>query len=77
MIIEAKELKDIGIRLKELRIRKGFTSYERFAVEYELSRMQYWRIEEGKTNITFRSLISILNIHNISLEKFFSENFLD
>ncbi len=75
MIYEAKELKKIGNKLKKLRIKKGFSSYEKFAVEYELSRMHYWRIEEGKTNITIRSLIIILNIHKISLEKFFGESF--
>jgi transcriptional regulator with XRE-family HTH domain len=77
MIQEAKELKNIGEKLKKLRIKKGYTSYERFAIEFELSRMQYWRIEEGRTNITFRSLIAILNIHKISIEKFFSDNYLD
>lgn len=73
MIQEKEGLKKIGSKLKELRIKKGFGSYEKFAIEYEISRMQYWRIEEGKTNITFRTLISILNIHDISLKDFFSD----
>ncbi len=75
MLNEAKELKKIGDKLKKLRIKKGFSSYEKFAVEFELSRMHYWRIEEGKTNLTIRSLITILNIHKISLENFFSQSF--
>jgi transcriptional regulator with XRE-family HTH domain len=75
MIYEEKELKKIGKKLKKLRIKKGFSSYEKFAVEYELSRMQYWRIEEGKTNLTIRSLVTILNIHKISMERFFAESF--
>lgn len=70
---EARELKKIGDKLKKLRIKKGFSSYEKFAIEYGLSRMHYWRIEEGKTNITIRSLITILSIHKISIEKFFAE----
>jgi transcriptional regulator with XRE-family HTH domain len=73
MMQEAKELKKIGENLKKLRIENGYSSYEKFAIENELSRMHYWRIEEGRTNITLRSLINILNIHKISLEKFFSE----
>ncbi len=63
--------KEIGFRLKELRIRKGYSSYENFALEYDLSRMQYWRIEKGLANLTMRSLITLLNIHEISIEEFF------
>jgi transcriptional regulator with XRE-family HTH domain len=73
MIYEAKELKKIGDKLKRIRINNGYTSYEKFAIENEISRMQYWRIEEGKTNLTIRSLIAILNIHKITMEKFFEE----
>lgn len=75
MLNEVKELKRIGDELKRLRIKNGYTSYEQFAVENNLSRMQYWRMEEGKTNLTFRSLITVLNIHKISLEKFVADDF--
>jgi len=51
---------------------KGFSSYERFAIEYDLSRMHYWKIEKGLANITIRTLINILNIHQITLEEFFN-----
>lgn len=74
MITESKELEKIGKKLEALRVRNGYKSYEDFAIKNDLSRMQYWRIEKGKTNITLRSLIVILNIHNISLEDFFSQN---
>ncbi|HNU47388.1 MAG TPA: helix-turn-helix transcriptional regulator [Bacteroidia bacterium] len=67
-----KNLKLIGQALKELRIRKGWKSYETFAIENDLDRKQYWRIESG-TNITLKSLIRILNIHRISLHQFFME----
>lgn len=73
MITEDKELKKIGEKLKRLRIKKKFKSYESFAVEFGLSRMQYWRMEEGKTNVTIRSLIKVLNIHKITIEEFFSD----
>ncbi len=68
---EKKNLKEIGERLKMLRIKKGYTSYETFAIDNDLSRMQYWRIEKGKTNITMKSLINLLNIHEITVEDFF------
>jgi len=48
--IESK-IKAISNKLKELRISKGYTSYETFAFENELNRVQYWRIESGQ-NIT-------------------------
>lgn len=64
-------LHEIGQRLKYLREKKGYTSYERFAIEYNLSRMHYWKIEKGKANITIRTLINILSIHEISIEEFF------
>jgi transcriptional regulator with XRE-family HTH domain len=68
---EKEICKEIGNKLKNLRISNGYSSYENFAVEHDLSRMQYWRIEKGLTNITIRSLIKLLNIHKITIEDFF------
>ncbi len=61
----------IADKLERMRIEKGFTSYENFAIEYGISRMQYWRMEKG-TNFTFESLLKILDAHKISLGEFFS-----
>jgi len=61
----------IGNRLRELRKSKGYTSYENFAFDHDIPRMQYWRLEKGKTNITIRSLERILNIHEIAFKDFF------
>jgi transcriptional regulator with XRE-family HTH domain len=69
---EEKLLKEIGARLKKLRVKKGYNSYESFAIDFDLSRMQYWRMENGKTNLTIRSLLKLLDIHNINIEDFFS-----
>ena len=71
MITESETLLEIGKRLKVLRELKGFTSYERFAIEYDISRMHYWQIEKGKSNVTIKTLIKILNIHEITIENFF------
>jgi transcriptional regulator with XRE-family HTH domain len=65
-------LKDIGSKLAELRRKKGYTSHESFAYDHDIPRMHYWRIESGKTNLTIRSLMKILAIHNITLQQFFS-----
>ena len=75
----AKELestdKRIGLvsaKIKSLRLQAGYTSAQRFAYDKELDRVQYWRVESGTTNITLKTLLKILDIHNISLGDFFS-----
>ncbi len=72
---DEKILKEIGARVKKLKIKGGYSSHESFAVNNDLSRMQYWRIEKGIANITIKSLLRILAIHKISLEDFFADNF--
>ena len=62
----------IANKIKELRIKKGYSSHENFAWDNNLNRVQYWRIEKG-SNITLKTLISILNIHQISLNDFFRD----
>lgn len=64
-------LERIGSKLTELRKQKGYTSHEDFAYDFDIPRVQYWRIEKGKTNVTVKSLCKILTIHKITLEEFF------
>jgi transcriptional regulator with XRE-family HTH domain len=66
-------LERIGLRLTELRKQKGYSSHEDFAYDYELPRVQYWRIEKGKANVTIRSLYRILAIHKLTVEDFFCQ----
>ncbi|MBA3898831.1 MAG: XRE family transcriptional regulator [Bacteroidetes bacterium] len=68
----SEQLKSIGHKLKQLRIDKGYKSYETFALEHNLDRKQYWRIEFG-TNITIKSLILVLEAHNLTLQEFFRD----
>ena len=63
---------NIANKIKELRIKKGYTSHENFAWDHNLNRVQYWRIEKG-SNITLKTLITILDIHQISLSDFFKD----
>ena len=65
-------LKKIAKRLRELRVDAGYTSYESFAWENGINRMQIWKMEKGETNITLKSLYKILKVHGISYEEFFS-----
>ena len=64
-------LKRVGKKLRDLRKKKGYTSHESFAFDHDLPRMQYWRLEKGKTNITFKSLMKVLTIHKLTIEEFF------
>lgn len=62
----------IANKIKELRIQKGYSSHESFAWDNNLNRVSYWRIEKG-SNITLKTLFSILDIHKISLIDFFKD----
>jgi transcriptional regulator with XRE-family HTH domain len=64
----------LGKKLKALRKAKGFANYEQFAYTYNLSRAQYGKYEKG-VNINFKTLLKILDIHEISLKDFFGEGF--
>lgn len=69
--IELK-INEISKKLKEIRLSRGYTSYETFSFENDLNRVQYWRIESGR-NITLKTLIKVLEIHKITLEEFFKD----
>lgn len=71
--MEINLLEKIGERIKQLRIDKGYSSYESFSFDYEIPRMQYWRLEKGKTNLTIKTLEKILKIHNITIQEFFND----
>lgn len=74
-VIENEEyLKLLGKRLKELRIKKGYTNYENFAFEHGIGRAQYGKYETGG-NIQFNTLVKILKALEISVKDFFAEGF--
>jgi hypothetical protein len=68
------QLIKLGNRIKELRINKGYTSYEYFAYDNNISRAQMGRYEKGQ-DLRFTSLAKVVNALGISLEEFFSEGF--
>lgn len=59
----------VGYRLRELRIKAGYSSYEQFAYDFQLSRIQYWKMENGN-NFTLKSLLRVLDSHQLSIEDF-------
>jgi transcriptional regulator with XRE-family HTH domain len=69
-----QEILKMAKRLRELRIQRGYTSYESFANDHGLSRALYGRYEKGK-DLRFSSLVKIVTALNMTLEEFFSEGF--
>lgn len=65
-----KRIKAIAAEIKRLRVESGASSYENFANEHELPRVQYWRMEKG-VNFRIDSLFKILDVHGITLSEFF------
>lgn len=67
-------LKQIGERLRAIRIEAGYTSGERFAYEHNISRSQYAGYENG-ADLRMSTLLRILDAHGITPKDFFSEGF--
>ncbi|PSR08850.1 MAG: hypothetical protein C7M88_08610 [Candidatus Arcticimaribacter sp.] len=64
----------IGSELKKLRVNAGYKSYEVFAWDNKISRIQYWKMEKG-TNCTLKSLKRVLDIHDMRMDTFFNSLF--
>lgn len=65
-----KKRKRIGERIKELRIKSGYSSGETFAQDKGFSRKGYWALENG-SNFKIETLLKLTEIHNITLSDFF------
>ena len=66
--------KQLGERIKALRLERGYTSYEYFAYEHNISRAQFGRYEKGQ-DLRFSSLIRIVNAFEMTLPEVFSVGF--
>jgi transcriptional regulator with XRE-family HTH domain len=69
-----KQLEKLGARIRQLRIEKGYSSYEYIAYENNISRAQFGRYEQGQ-DLRFSSLIKVVNALGVTLEEFFSAGF--
>lgn len=67
-------LQKLGKRIKELRIKAGYTSYEFFAYDHNISRAQWGRYENGQ-DLKFSSLVKIIEAFKMTLSEFFKEGF--
>jgi transcriptional regulator with XRE-family HTH domain len=63
--------KQIGDKLKKLRLKAGFSSAEAFAYQNEFSRTQYQAYEAVKVKMRIDTLHKILEALGIKLEDFF------
>lgn len=60
----------IGNRIKQLRLKAGYSSGEKFAYEHDIHRAQYTRYERGM-DMRISSLMKIAAAHNMSLHELF------
>ncbi len=63
-------IQQIADRVRQIRKSRGYVSYDYFAWENQIPRVQYWRMEKG-TNFTIKNLLRVLDAHDMSLEEFF------
>ena len=70
--VEDSRLSQIGNRVRALRKANTILSAEDFANEKGFDRVQYSRIENG-ANITMKTLLKVVDAHNITLKEFFSD----
>ncbi len=65
-------VKSISSKIKQMRVDKGYTSYENFALDNKIDRKQYWRVENN-ANLTVKSLFKILQKLEIDPSTFFKD----
>ncbi len=58
-----------GNEIRKRRIEAGYKSYEQFAEDHDISRIQYWKMENGN-NFTLKSLLKVLDGLNIDFNDF-------
>jgi transcriptional regulator with XRE-family HTH domain len=69
-------LKQLSKRIKELRKKNGFSSYELFSYDIEISRAGMAKYESGSfEDIRLRTLLKIIDGLGITPSEFFSEGF--
>lgn len=71
---EDDEIQKLAVRIRQLRIAKGYSNYEYFAFEKNIPRSQYGRYEKGE-DLRFSSLMKLIKAFDMTPEEFFSEGF--
>ena len=77
-VIKEQELpvimKQLGARIRALRIAAGHSSHETFAYQHNINRVQYSRYERGE-DLRFSTLVKLIHAFGLTFEEFFSEGF--
>jgi len=63
----------ISGKITRLRKQGGYKSADDFAKEAGIHRATYYRLESGLNNFTMKTLLSVLEVHNMTLSEFFSD----
>lgn len=71
---KSKDVLKLANRIKSIRISKGYSNYEYFAYEHNISRAQFGRYEKGE-DLRFSSLVKVVKAFGMTLEEFFHEGF--
>lgn len=71
----AEDFIKLGKRMRELRIKKGYNSFEAFAYDNDLPRVLYGNYEKGAGNITYKNLLKVIKALDVSFTEFFSTGF--
>lgn len=69
------ERKKIGKKLKRLRKELGYSNPDPFSYDKEINRSQYGKYEAGSEDFRFSTLINLLNLHGLTLNQFFNEDY--
>jgi transcriptional regulator with XRE-family HTH domain len=70
MLTRTKVAKKLAKRLRQLRENKGL-SQEGFALQANLGRSYYWRLEQGQINVTLETLVRLSNTLHIEIADLF------
>lgn len=71
----AEDFIKLGKRMRELRIKKGYNSFEAFAYDNDLPRVLYGNYEKGAGNITYKNLLKVITALGVSINEFFRTGF--
>jgi transcriptional regulator with XRE-family HTH domain len=66
------KISKLGARIKALRIKQGYMSAEKFALDHELSRVQMGRWEQGK-NIRIETVFKLADAFGITSSELFKD----
>ena len=72
----SEEIESLGKRVRALRKKAGYSSYDSFAFDKDISRSQYFTYEKG-TDMRFSSIVKIAKANGLTLSEFFAEGFYE